>query len=148
MKAQEYLKQYQKQQSIIANCWAEVARWKDIALSITGNTEGERVQTSGSKQKMADAIVTYSDLENEIKQGIKQEIAEALEIQNDIKKTIKQLKEAEYDVLHKVYILGMEYKEVAATKGKSVSWATSTHGNALISLQHILDAREKVQKTV
>lgn len=148
MKAQEYLRQYQKQQSIIANCWAEVARWKDIALSITGNTEGERVQSSGSKQKMANAIDTYCDIETEIKQGINHEVAEALAIQSEIKKTIKQLKEAEYDVLHKVYILGMEYKEVAAAKKKSVSWATSMHGNALTSLQHILDAREKVKKIV
>ena len=144
MKAQEYLKQYKKQQSIIANCWAEVARWKDIALSITGSTEGERVQSSGSKQKMADAIDTYCDIEA----GIKQEIAEASEIQHEIKQTIKQLKEAEYDVLHKVYIQGMEYKEVAASKNKSVSWATSVHGNALTNLQHILDEREKVKQIV
>lgn len=140
MKAQEYLKQYKKQETIIANCWAEVARWKDIALSITGNTEGERVQSSGSKQKMADAVVEYSDIEAENKQ----EIAEAREIQREIKETIKRLKEAEFDVLHKVYIQGMEYKEVAASKNKSVSWATSVHGNALTSLQQILDEREKV----
>lgn len=97
---------------------------------------------------MANAIDTYCDIETEIKQGINHEVAEALAIQSEIKKTIKQLKEAEYDVLHKVYILGMEYKEVAAAKKKSVSWATSMHGNALTSLQHILDAREKVKKIV
>lgn len=144
MKAQEYLKQYKKQESIIANCWAEAARWKDIALSITGNTEGERVQSSGSKQKMADAVVEYSDIELENRQ----EIAEAREIQREIKATIKQLHEAEYDVLHKVYIQGMEFKEVALSKNKSVSWATSVHGNALTNLQHILDEREKVQQIV
>ena len=144
MKAQEYLKQYKKQQSIIANCLAEVARWEDIALSITGNTEGVRVQSSGSKQKMADAIDEYTD----IKAEIKQEIAVAEEIQREIKKTIKQLKEAEYDVLHKVYIQGMEFKEVAFSKNKSVSWATSVHGNALTSLQQILDEREKVKEIV
>lgn len=144
LKAQEYLKQYKKQQSIIANCLAEVERWKDIALCITGNTEGERVQSSGSKQRMADAIDEYTD----IKAEIKKEIADAEEIQREIKKTIKELKEAEYDVLHKVYIQGMEYKEIAAAKGKSVSWATSMHGNALSSLQLILDEREKVKKIV
>ena len=144
LKAQEYLKQYKKQQSIIANCLAEAARWKDIALCVTGSTEGERVQSSGSKQKMADAIDEYTD----IKAEIKQEIADAEEIQREIKKTIKELKEAEYDVLHKVYIQGMEFKEVALSKNKSVSWATSVHGNALSSLQQILDEREKVKKIV
>lgn len=144
LKAQEYLKQYEKQQSIIANSWAEVARWEDIALSVTGNMEGERVQSSGSKQKMADAVIEYSD----IKSDIKHEIAEAEEILCEIRKTIQQLKEPEYDVLHKVYILGMEFKEVAAAKGKSVSWATSMHGNGLKSLQQILDKKEKAKQNV
>lgn len=144
MKAQEYLKQYEKQQSIIANSWAEVARWQDIALNITGNMEGERVKSSGSKQKMADAVIEYSDIESDIKH----EIAEAEEILREIRKTIQQLKEPEYAVLHNVYILGMEFKEVAAAKGKSVSWVTSTHGNGLKNLQQILDKKEKVKQNV
>lgn len=144
MKAQEYLKQYKKQQSIIANCWSEVARWKDIALSITGNTEGERVQSSGSKQKMADAVVSYSDIEAEIKQRI----AKANEIQCELLDTMTLLKEAEYDVLHKLYIQDMTFKEVAVLKDKSISWVTSTHGNALTKLQQILDEREKVKQNV
>ena len=114
--------------------------WKDIAYSVTGCTEGERVQSSGSKQKMADAVISYSDIQADIKQRI----AEAKEIQNDIVSKITQLKEAEYDVLHKVYILGMSFKQVAASKEKSLSWATSTHGTALTNLQSILDASAKV----
>lgn len=140
MKAQEFLQQYEKQKTIIASCWAEVAMWKDIAYSVTGCTEGERVQSSGSKQKMADAVISYSDIQTDIKQRIER----AKEIQNDIVSKIAQLKEAEYDVLHKVYILGMSFKEVAASKGKSLSWATSTHGTALTNLQSILDFDEKL----
>lgn len=144
MKAQEYIRQYKKQQSIIANCWAEVERWKDIALSITANPGGERVQSSGSKQKMADAVVSYSDIETEIKLRI----ARANEIQCELLYTIAQLKESEYDVLHKLYIQDMTFKEVAASKDKSVSWVTSKHGNALANLQMILDDREKVKQNV
>lgn len=139
MKAQEFLRQYEKQQTIIASCWAEVARWKDVALSVTGCTEGERVQSSGSKQKMADAVISYSDIQADIKQRI----AEAREIQNEIVRKIAQLKESEYYVLHSIYIQGMQFKEVAASKGKSVSWATSIHGTALANLQLILDAENK-----
>ena len=139
MKAQEFLKQYEKQVTIIASCWAEVAKWKDVAYSITGCTEGERVQSSGSKQKMADAVVSYSDIQADIKQRI----AEAKEIQNEIVRKITQLKEPEYYVLHSVYILGMQFKEVAASKNKSVSWATSLHGTALANLQQLLDAENK-----
>ena len=140
MKAQEFLRQYEKQQTIIASCWAEVARWKDVAQSVTGCTEGERVQSSGSKQKMADAVISYSDIQADIEQRI----AEAREIQNEIVRTIAQLKESEYYVLHSIYIQGMQFKEVAASKGKSVSWATSIHGTALAKLQLILDAENKV----
>lgn len=142
MKAQEFLRQYEKQVTIIASCWEEVARWKDVAHSVTGCTEGERVQSSGSKQKMADAVISYSDIQADIKQRI----AEAREIQNKIVRTIAQLKESEYYVLHSVYILGMQFKEIAASKNKSVSWATSLHGTALTNLQAILDAENKSVK--
>ena len=114
--------------------------WKDVALSITGNTEGERVQSSGSKQKMADAVISYSDIQADIKCRIE----EAKEIQNEIVRTIAKLDESEYTVLHGVYILGKQYKEIAASENKSVSWATSMHGTALVSLQQLLDAEMKV----
>lgn len=141
MKAQEFLEQYKTQQTIIASCWEEVAKWKDIALSVTGSTEGERVQSSGSKQKMADAVISYSDIEADIKRRI----AEARAIQNDILKKIARLSEPEYYVLHNVYILGKQYKEVAASRKPSMSksWATSMHGTALANLQKILDAENK-----
>ena len=139
MKAQDFLRQYEKQVTIIASCWAEVTKWKDVACSVTGCTDAVRVQSSGSKQKMADAVVSYSD----IQEDIKQRIAEAKAIQNEIIKKIAQLKEPEYYVLHSVYILGMQFKEVAASKNKSVSWATSLHGTALANLQQILDAENE-----
>lgn len=142
MKAQEFLRQYEKQQTIIASCWEEVARWKDVAHSVTGCTEGERVQSSGSKQKMADAVISYSDIQADIKQRI----AEAREIQNEIIRNIAQLKESEYYVLHSIYILGKQFKEVAASKNKSISWVTSLHGKALVKLQAILDAENKSVK--
>lgn len=140
MKAKEFLKQYKKQQRIIVSCWKEYEMWKDIALSTTGCVEGERVQSSGSKQKMANAVESYTD----IKAGIKQREAEANKIQEEIIRTISKLEESEYTVLHGVYILGKQYKEIAADEGKSVSWATSVHGTALNNLQQLLDAEMKV----
>lgn len=141
MKAQEFLEEYGKQQTIIASCWEEDARWKDVAHGVTGCTDGVRVQSSGSKQKMADAVISYCDIEADIKKRI----AEAREIQNKIVRKISQLKEPEYYVLHGVYILGKQYKEVAASRNppKSTSWATSTHGTALVNLQKILDAENE-----
>lgn len=139
MKAKDFLLQYEDQKAIIKSCWEEVAMWKDIAVSVTGCMEGERVQSSGSKEKMADAVISYSDIEADIKERI----AEAKEIQNKIVRTIARLKKHEYCVLHGFYILGLQFKEIAAKEGKSGSWATSIHGTALESLQAILDAENK-----
>ena len=144
MKAKDFLSQYEDQKIIIKSCWEEIEMWKDIALSVTGRTDGERVQSSGSKQKMADAIDTYSDIERDIKQRIE----EAKRIQDKIVRTIAQLKKYEYTVLHGVYIMGKQYKEIAASEGKSVSWATSMHGVALENLQAILDAENEKCKKV
>lgn len=96
------------------------------------------MQASGSKQKMADAVVSYLDIEAEIRQRI----ALAHEVQRDILSTIEQLSEPEYDVLHKVYIQDMILKEVASSRGKSKSWADTLHGRALFSVQKILDKRK------
>lgn len=143
MKAKDFLLQYEDQKVIIKSCWEEVTMWKDIAVSTTGCMEGERVQSSGTKEKMANAVISYTDIEADIKQRI----AEAKEIQNKIVRTIARLKKSEYCVLHGFYILGKQFKEIAAKEGKSVSWATSVHGTALENLQAILDAEdESVEK--
>ena len=138
MKAQQYLEQVDKFEALIQNKQIEKEQWKDIALSITGKYEGERVQSSGSKQKMSDAVNRIVLIENEIDSLIDQQIDTRLEII----KTIEQLKTTEYDLLHKIYIQHMTFKEVAAAKDKSVSWATTVHGRALQSLQKLLDKRE------
>lgn len=138
MKAICYLKQLEKLDAIIENKQIEKAQLIDIALSITGHSDGERVQSSGSKQRMADAVIEYSDIDREIEQ----EILAAKRAKREIIKTIEQLSAKEYDLLHKIYIQRMTFKEVAAAKGKSTSWATTVHGRALQSLQKILDKRE------
>ena len=138
MKAICYLKQLEKLDAIIENKQIEKAQFMDIALSITGHSDGERVQSSRSKQRMADAVDRWIQIESEIDSLIDK----LVDTKREIIKTIEQLNAKEYDLLHKVYIQRMTFKEVAAAKGKSVSWATTVHGRALQSLQKILDRRE------
>ena len=136
-KAQEYLEQVEKLNAMIENKRVEAQQWRDLALNITAKSDGERVQSSGSKRKMADALDRAADLEAEANK-IRSEM---IEQKQEIIRTIEKLNASQYDVLHKVYIQGKSFKEVAAAKGKSVSWATSIHGLALQSLQKILDRR-------
>ena len=140
MKAIDYLKQIEKLDTLIQNKSAEKARWKDVALGVTTTTDGERVKSSGSQQKMADAVNRYVDIEREIDSSVDRMV----DLKKEIIRTIEQLNPTEYDVLHKRYIQNMTFDEIAEAKRKSKSWATTVHGRALQSVQRILDDRENV----
>lgn len=142
MKAQDYLKQLKKLDTIIKNKLIEKAQWKNIALGVTSHSDGERVQSSGSKQKMTDAIDRCIDMEAEI-DGL---IDRLIDLKREIISTIEQLNATEYDVLHKRYIQGMTFDEIGAAKHKSKSWATTVHGRALQNLNKILDERTESEE--
>lgn len=137
-KAQEYLEQAWKLNAMIENKTAEAEQWRGIALGITANSEGERVQSSGSQQKMADAINRAVDLQAESNALIDR----LIDLKQEIIGTIELLNATEYDVLHKRYIQGMTFDEIGAVKHKSKSWATTVHGRALQHLNKILEERE------
>lgn len=136
MDAKCFLKQVEKLDARIKNKLIEQQQWRDIALGITANMDGERVQSSGAKSKMAEAIDRCVDMETEINSLIDELIA----IKQDVIATIEQLDSAiEYDVLHKRYIQYMELQEIADHYGKEYGWCTTTHGRALKSVQNLLD---------
>lgn len=138
MDAKCFLKQVEKLDARIKNKLIEQQQWRDIALGITANMDGERVQSSGAKSKMAEAIDRCVDMETEINSLIDELIA----IKQDVIATIEQLDSAiEYDILHKRYIQYMELQEIADHYGKEYGWCTTTHGRALKSVQGILDRR-------
>lgn len=133
-KAQEYLEQIDKLNAMIDNKLAEIAQWRDVALGVTASAEGERVQSTGSKQKMSNAIDRVVDLQAEINDMIDR----LIDTKQDIIETIERLNATEYDVLHKRYIQSMTFDEIGAAKHKSKSWATTVHGRALQNLNKIL----------
>lgn len=138
MTAKEYLLQVKKLDMMISNKLAEVEHWKSIATSTTISGDGERVQSSGSQQKMADAVARYMDIEREINAAIDK----LVERRKEIIKTIEQLPPIEYDILHKVYIQGRDFFDVADVYNKSYSWVTTVHGRSLKHLQGILNRRK------
>ena len=139
MEAKVYLNQVAKLDVIIQNKLIEKAQWMDIALGITANMSGERVQSSGTQSKMADAVEKCVDMETEIN-GL---VDRLIETKKDVVATIEQVDSpTEYDVLHKRYIQRMGLQEIADAYGKEYGWATTTHGRALKSVQSILDTRE------
>lgn len=137
MKAKDFLLQLPKLEALIKNKLIEKQQWKDIALGITPQMSGDRVQSSGNQQKMACAIERMVDIEKELDEFVDSLIA----TRNEVLSVIEQLNSDEYDFLHLVYVQHFTLKEVANLKDYSYSWATTFHGNALKKVQKILDSK-------
>ena len=137
MKAKEFLSQLEKLDRLIENKLIEKEQWKSIATGTTAKFGSERVQSSGSQQKMADAVCKYVDLEAEINA----DIDKLVDTRKNIIETIEMLEAEKYDLLHKVYVQGFTLDEVAAMYGNSYSWATTLHGRALKDVEKILEER-------
>ncbi len=138
MKAQCFLKQLKKLDVMISNKIIEKEQWRTIAMGTTTKMGGERVQTSGSQQRMADAVGKYVDMEKEIDRIIDT----LVDTRNDVLSVIELLNATEYDIMHKRYVQYMTFDEIAADYDRSTSWATTIHGRALKNVQKILDARK------
>ena len=139
MKSKEYLLQIRKLDTLINNKLAEVDHWKSVAFGTGAWSDGERVQSSGNKQKMASAVDRYVDIQAEITA----DIDKLINLKQEVIRTIEVLPEKEYDVLHKFYVQGMTFDDIADFHERSYSWATSVHGRALASLQRVLDERKE-----
>lgn len=136
MTAKEYLEQIATLDELIKNKVLRIGQLKEEAKRTTAKLDGERVQSSGSKQKMANTIVKYVDIE----QG---ELKDLYEQREKIINTMKRLPYREYDILFKVYALGWKLDAVAERYHKSYSWAKKAHAKALNAMQKILDERKE-----
>lgn len=139
MKAKEYLLQIRKIDRLVENKIAELEHWQAIATGTTTFSDGDRVQSTGNKYKMEDAIIKCIEISNDLNI----EIDRLVDARKEVISTIEQLKPSEYDVLHKIYVQNKDFQEIATAKKMSYSWVTTKHGRALASLQKILDEREK-----
>lgn len=134
METKEFLKQPKKLDLQIKNKLIEQQQWRDLALGITANVSGERVQSSGSQQKMEDAITKCVDMEAEIDRLVDQLIDKKKEVIQTIEKLDSP---TEYNVLHMIYIQYQTLQDVADHYKKDYGWATTTHGRALKSVQKV-----------
>lgn len=134
MDARRYMERVGELKEIIDNKIEERTRLYLEAVSTGTSGNGERVQTSTGAWAMTGTVEKYVDIDRQIA-GYTREIQEII-------CTIEMLEHDEYDVLHKKYVQGMTLKAIARKHKKSYSWVSHVHGNALISLQIILDMRK------
>lgn len=130
----DFLQQVGKYDVIIHNKLIEIEQWKALALSTTSVLTPDKVQSSGSQQKMSEAIEKYIDIQNEINEYIDL----LYDAKKDVLAKIELLKPIEYDILHKIYIQYKDFQSVADAYDKSYSWAVKQHTKAINELQKIL----------
>ena len=152
---QLYLEQPERLDTIIRNKLIEKQQWRDIALGITANMDGERVQSSGTQSKMADAIAKCVDMEAEIDSLVdklidtKKEVVQTIErLDNATEYNVLHMRyiqynATEYNVLHMRYIQYKSLQEIADHYGMDYSWATTTHGRALKSVEDVMQRKDK-----
>ena len=142
MTAKERLLDIKRLDTLIQNKTAEKKKWEAItmekATSITSSTEGERVQSSGSKQRMADTMDSGIDRVRRIEKRIKELYAEM----DALIAIIDGLPEEYSDILHKVYVQYMSLKEVAAIRHESYSTVATNHGRALKMVSEVLSKKK------
>ena len=140
MKAKTYLKQIEKMDAKINTLNEELAYLNALATRTTSVLGGERVQTSGSKERMADCTVKMADMRNRMREEIDRLIdyrCEAMEI----------LSECDSDcisLLSKRYFQYKEWEEIAVEMNFTYQWASGgLHQKALAQVQKVLDEREE-----
>ncbi len=140
MDTKEYLNQVKKLDLQIKNKLIEKQQWQDIALGIAANMEGEKVQSSGSQSKMADAVVKIVDMESEINSLVDKLIDTKKEVIQTIELLTSPL---QYDVLHMHYIQFMTLQSIADKYGMSYDWAKQAHKRAVKNVQRIRERKEQ-----
>lgn len=138
MNAIEFLEQPRKLEKMIEYKAEERERWLTIATKTTAQMGGERVQSSGSQQKMADAVEKCVDLAKEAEE-IQLQLIDALQY---VIKVIEKLSATEYEVMYKIYVKYYTLQQVAETSDRTYGWAKGVRRRAIRKVQKILDERE------
>lgn len=135
-KAQIYLERIENYNFLIQNKLIEHQQLRELALSITASVGGDKVQSTGSKSKMADAVDRCVDIESEITAIIEKYINEKCNVVGMIEKLDNP---TEYNILHLRYVQGISLSDIAEKLNKEYTWVTTTHGRALKSFERVLE---------
>ena len=137
--AQAFLERVEMIDTIIEGKLIEQRQWKDLALNITANMGGEKVQTSSkTSSPMADAVIKCISMESEIAKAVDRLIREKEKVVQTIEKLYSPM---EYRILHMRYIRYISLTDIAEELNKEYSWVTTTHGRALKSVQKLLEGK-------
>lgn len=128
MTAKEYLSQLQDMSANINAREAELHEMREKITSIGGMADGERVQSSGNKDRIASAVVRCIDKESALIDMIN-EYNDLLEV---ITYQICELDNWNHkDILTKKYLENRNLLTVSEEMGYTYEWVREMHGRAL-----------------
>lgn len=141
MKAISYLKQIRIMRSRIYSNMAEIEQLETMATKTTSVLGGERVQSSGSQQKMADCVVKIVDMKHQLEA----EIESFIKYESDAMKLIAENCDADCTkMLFGRYFQAKTWEQIAVDMGFTYQWVSGgLHQRALSQVQKALDEREK-----
>ena len=134
--AQLYLEQIERYDKFIQNKQVEIRQLRDLATSVTATVSDERVQTSGTSDKVGNITSLIVDNENELKAMIDhffREKKERIELIERLENTL------EYTVMHERYIQYMSLKDIAEKECYSYSYILTVHARGLKKIQNYLN---------
>ncbi len=133
MDAKEYLRKLYYLDTKIKEDKERVERLKEKAQKRTSSLSPDKVQSSGSNSKTADAVCDWVVIEKQIAEDEKK-------IQ-EIIRTIEQLNPYESLVLYQRYKNDKSLKEISSDINRSYSWVSKVHGIGVKKVQDILDEK-------
>lgn len=129
MTTKEYLSQIRRYDCQISNKLEEI---KELRLRISGTSSlsnGDRVQTSGSKDQVGSCVSKIVDMEREVDALIDKRL--------EIVKQIEEISDADmYDVLAKKWILQKGFKVIGIEMKKSDRQVFNIYENAMDLFEH------------
>ena len=130
-KAKEYLLQVSRAEHRIKRLQEEIQTLQELVTSTSAISQGERVISSTSQDKMADTICT---IEEKIEEW-NIEVRKLVEIMT----TISKLSNEEYrGILYKRYCQSKKWEEIALEMGISYRHTTRLHGLGLQEIEKII----------
>ena len=132
MTTKQYLNQVRRYDRMISNKLYEIYQLKTLATSISVATDGDRVQSSGNKDRMGNTVARLVDLERETDKLI-QVYTEKRQV------IISQIDSMEdmnfYDVLFHRYIEGKTFEAISEDIHYSWRQVMRIHDDALAAFE-------------
>lgn len=134
MTTKQYLSQIGRYERMIDDKLTELYRLRQIASSISISVSDDKIMSSGSQDKMGDAVAKIVDLEKSVEDtitkytGTRQKIIMQIDNMPDINV---------YSVLFNRYVANKSFEKIADSIGYSVRQTIRIHGIALQEFEKI-----------